>query len=180
MAKPMVRQSAPILLCALLFFCINATITVHLSSSSSGYSSVILYWGLCQNVSEIPIRKSPYYRKQMYVHIAQASIKSYIPKKFLQPPAVTPLTHSPSNTLISHFFLPALRSSSVSESGFKLQISRRVKYFLKSWNDIQNSPSTSNVRPSSSFSCSGMNRHSGDLELRICHVELIESRWKWI
>lgn len=50
-ANPIVRQSAPILFCALLFFCIRATITVHLSSSSSGCSNVIRYCGLCQKVS---------------------------------------------------------------------------------------------------------------------------------
>lgn len=78
--------------------------------------------------------------------------KAHLPKKFLHPPAVTPRTHSPSNTLISHFFLPAFRSSSVNESGFKLHISSCVKYRVKSWNDIQNSPSMSKVKPSSSFS----------------------------
>lgn len=54
-------------------------------------------------------------RFDMYLHIS--------PKKFLQPPAVTPRTHSPSNTLISQRFFPALRSSVVKESGFKLHIS---------------------------------------------------------
>lgn len=51
----MVRHSVPILRCDLRFFCISATMTVHLSSSSSssGSSSVMQYCGLCQNVSEI-------------------------------------------------------------------------------------------------------------------------------
>ena len=51
----MVRHCLPILRCDLRFFCISATMTVHLSSSSSssGSSSVMRYWGLCQNVSEI-------------------------------------------------------------------------------------------------------------------------------
>jgi hypothetical protein len=53
MANPMVRHSVPILRCDLWLFCISATMTVHLlsSSSSSGSTSVMRYCGLCQNVS---------------------------------------------------------------------------------------------------------------------------------
>lgn len=130
MAKPMVRQSAPIRLCARRFFCIRATITVHLSSPSSGYSRVMRYCGLCQKVSAIQTSMV-----QLSCSIIFAKIKKErnrrskvaLPKKFRHPPAVTPRTHSPSKTLISHFFFPALRSSSVRESGFKLQISSLVK-----------------------------------------------------
>lgn len=65
MAKPTVRHSIPILRWERRFFCINATITVHLlsSSSSSGSLRVMLYCGLCQNVSveKIQVKMSYHY-----------------------------------------------------------------------------------------------------------------------
>ena len=91
-------------------------------------------------------------------------------KLFRQPPAVAPLTQLPSKVLISQRFLwPFPSSSSSSESGCKLTISRREKWAKKSRNDIQNSPSWSNVKPTADFSSSGINCHSADLE----------SKWKF-
>jgi hypothetical protein len=77
MANPMVRHSMPILRCDRWFFCISATITVHLlsSSSSSGSSNVIRYWGLCQNVSVT--HKNAIYMADS-VHIFSANFATYL------------------------------------------------------------------------------------------------------
>ena len=91
--------------------------------------------------------------------------KSSIPRWLRHPPAEDPLTQLPSKLLETHFLESV--SSSSSESGFKLTISRREKCDPKSRKDIQNSPSWSNVNPTSSLSSSGINCHSGDLHISI-------------
>lgn len=93
------------------------------------------------------------------------------PRWFRHPPAEAPFTQFPVNSLVCQRWLPLQPlTSSSSESAFKLTISRREKCAEKSRKDIQNSPSRSKVKPTSSFSSLGINCHSGDLN--------IQSRWE--
>lgn len=105
----------------------------------------------------------------MILNLRKNNFNKKKPMKFLHPPAVTPRTHSPSNTDIDHFLSrPSVNSCSESESGLRLQISKRLKCVWKSLKEIQNSPSLSKFRPNSSFCESEMYCHSGALKMVVC------------
>lgn len=96
--------------------------------------------------------------------LALCWINKDLPRWLRHPPAEAPFTQLPVNSLVCQRLEQRPLTSSSNESAFKFTISRREKWAEKSRNDIQNSPSRSKVKPTSSFSSDGMNCHSGDLK----------------